>query len=127
MTGAPLPFETWRDELTADLAEAEQALAGAVAELDAAEASHKAARAQHEVTRAAIEPMREPVASALAARVRALDEATHDAASVAGRARAAVLAGRERCADLREALRQIEQLLAPAAEGDASMKEPVHA
>jgi hypothetical protein len=126
MTAVAELFETWRGELAADLAEAEQALAGAVADLTAAEGAHDAARVEHQALRAAIAPLRSPIASALAARVRGGDEGLHDAASAAGRARAVVIAGRERVADLRQALQQIDQLLAPAAE-DAATEETANA
>ena len=113
MTAVTLPFETWRVELTGELVVAEEALSVATVELHEAEAAHDSAKAEHQALRAAIAPLKANIASALAARIRGGDEALHDAASAAGRARAIVVAGRERCADLREALQQIDQLLAP--------------
>ena len=125
MSGALLPFDAWREEMQAELAEAQQALATSTAELRAAEASFDAAKAQHEALREATAPLRSP-AYAIAARLRHADEDLHDLGNAVARARVAVTSGRERCADLEEALRQVAQLSAPAAE-DAATEEPAHA
>src|SRR4029077_21011505 len=125
VTGAALPFGAWRDELEAELTEAQQAIAEALADLLAAEAAHEAAREQHQTLRDAIAVLRPPVASAIAQRVRFADEALHDAAGGGGRgggagpvARGAVAGRHDRRADLEQPLRELAHLTAAAAVGE---------
>jgi chromosome segregation ATPase len=116
MTDAGLPFSEWREQLEEDLAEAREAFATASVDLQAAKVSHDAARGQHEAARAAVGVLRQPIAQALAARLRHFDEGVHDAAAAVARARGALSGASDRVADLEQALREIAQLMAPAAE-----------
>ena len=76
-----LPFDTWRRELEADLQTAQVALTEATSAMLAAEAARDVATAQHQAIRDALAPLRPPIASALARRVRYADENAREAAN----------------------------------------------
>ena len=118
MTDAALPFTTWRDEIAAELDDAQRAVVAAALALDEALAAHATAKARHAAVRQAIAVFHAPPAHALAARVRGADEDLHDAAGAVARASADFSGLRERIADLEQALREIGQLMAPATEAE---------
>jgi chromosome segregation ATPase len=117
-----LPFSIWREEIEAELAQAQQEITAATVAIHAAELSYNAVKAQHEAMRNAILPLRQPLASALAARVRHSEESVHAAGRDMVCARGAVTGLRDRRADIEEALRQIEQLLATPSAVDDDLK-----
>jgi chromosome segregation ATPase len=118
-----LPFTDWRDEITVELSEAQVALAAATAELHAAETSLADAKVQHQALRDAVTVLRPPISSAIGRRVGNSDESVREAGNAVARARGAVTALRDRCADLEEGLKQLAQLVAPVAEAEVTSTE----
>jgi predicted nucleic acid-binding Zn-ribbon protein len=116
-------FSTWRDEIAAELVEAQQALADAQAEQASAIAARVTADAQLRAIRNAVAVLSQhTMATALAARVRFAAEDAHAAAGVVARAAGQVTGARDKVSDLEQALQQIERLRTPLEADDAEQE-----
>jgi chromosome segregation ATPase len=105
-------FATWQAELDGEMQTAKQALADATVELSTAEEARDAARRTVQEQRSAFATVQQPLASAIAAKLRvAADELRQHEGAVA-RARGAVTNARRVMADLDEAHSQIRLVMA---------------
>jgi hypothetical protein len=118
MTDAALPFAEWRDELAAELAEAQKALAASAAAVQEAEFAHLTAQDQHAAIQRAVATLHGSVSHALSAHIRGVDEERYTAASAMARARADFAGIRDRIADLQQAAQELAFLMAPVAVED---------
>jgi hypothetical protein len=112
---AALPFAEWRDEIAAELDEAQKALAASAAAVQQAEFAALTAQDQHAAIQRAVATLHGPVSHALSAHIRGVDEERYAAASAMARARADFAGIRDRIADLQQAAQELAFLMAPAA------------
>ena len=118
------PLDAWKDELAAELAEAERELAEALAAKAAAAAAHTAAVASHRAAQEMGATFRQPIPASLARRLDPTGADLRRAEGALTRTHLVAQGAEGKAADLRAGLAEVERLIA-AADPEATEAEAV--